>query len=111
MLSPALLDKLNYYEQAYYSLDEPVPFKPGLKIYPVSVKDYYNFYNCLSCLTMDKMVKNVYENGRLVKVPNPEGIAQSYMAFLIQSMQDPNTGPIVTSQVMQMFELVFHIHL
>lgn len=109
MLSKALLDKLDYYEQAYYSLDEPVPFKNGLKVYPVLVKDYYNFYNCLSCLTMDKTIKNVYEDGKLVKVPNPEGIAQSYMAYLIQTMQDPKVGPIVTSQVMQIFELVFHI--
>ena len=109
MLSKALLEKLDYYEQAYYSLDEPVPFKKDLKVYPVLVKDYYNFYNCLSCLTMDKTVKNVYEDGKLVKVPNPEGIAQSYMAYLIQTMQDPKIGPLVTSQVMQMFELVFHI--
>ena len=35
------LVKLKYYEQAYFSNDEPVPFVGGLKIYPALVKDYY----------------------------------------------------------------------
>lgn len=109
MLSQALLDKLDFYEQAYYSLDEPVPFKKGLKVYPVLVKDYYSFYNSLSCLTMDKTVKISYENGKAVKVPNPLGIAQSYLAYLIDMMQDSKMGPMITAQVMQLFELVFHI--
>ena len=109
MLSKALQDKLDFYEQAYYSLDDPVPFKKELKVYPVLVKDYYTFYNCLSCLTMDKTVKTVVENGKTIKIPNPEGIAQSYMAYLITTMQDIKIGPLVTAQVMQLFELVFHI--
>ena len=35
--------KLKYYEQNYFSNDEPVPFVGDLKIYPVTVKDYYKF--------------------------------------------------------------------
>lgn len=100
------------YEQAYFGLDLPVPFK-GLLIYPVLTKDYYNFYANLPCFTQDKTVKKVKvvdENGieTFKDVANPEGIGMSYMAYLIQSMENPEYGQMITSQVINMFELVFH---
>ena len=64
----------------YFSLDKPVPFKGGLKVYPVLVEDYYNFYGCFPCLTMDKNTKTIIdEMGRPKKISNPQGIAQSYL--------------------------------
>jgi len=109
-ISQELQQKLDYYEQVYNGLDEPVPFKGGLKIYPVMVKDYYNFYNCLGCITMDKTIKVVPdEYGRPKKVSNPKGIGQSYLEYLIEQMQDSSQGAIITTQVMSLFELVFHI--
>lgn len=109
-ISQELQQKLDYYEQVYYALDEPVPFRNGLKCYPVMVKDYYRFYNCFGCLTMDKTVKmSVDEYGRPIKVSNPKGIGQSYLEYLIEQMQDETKGPILTTQVMELLELVFHI--
>lgn len=108
--SPELQQKLDYYEQVYYSLDEPIPFKGDLLCYPVLVKDYYNFYNCFGCLSMDKMVKTIVdENGMPKKVSNPKGIGQSYLEYLIDEMKDPLKGPFLTQQLMNLLELVFHI--
>ena len=103
---------MELYEQAYFGLDLPVPFK-GLLIYPVLTKDYYNFYANLPCFTQDKTVKEIKtvdENGieTIKKVANPEGIGMSYMAYLIQNMENQEFGPMITSQVTSMFELVFH---
>ena len=86
IISKELQEKITIYEQAYFGLDEPVPFVGGLKIYPVMTKDYYRFYSNLSCLTMDKTVKKVKsedEHGRVVykDVANPEGISMSNMAY------------------------------
>jgi|GEM_PF-4789263 len=93
IISKELQEKITIYEQAYFGLDEPVPFVGGLKIYPVMTKDYYRFYSNLSCLTMDKTVKKVKsedEHGRVVykDVANPEGISMSNMAYLINCMEN-----------------------
>jgi hypothetical protein len=94
----------------YFALDKPVPFKGGLKVHPVLVEDYYNFYACFPCLTMDKNTKTIIdEMGRPKKVSNPQGIAQSYLAYLIEMMEDAQNGGVVTQQVISLFELIFHI--
>jgi len=109
-ISQELQQTLDYYEQLYYSLDEPVPFKEELKIYPVLVKDYYVFYNNLNCLTMDKNIKTIMgEDGRPKKISNPKGIGQNYLEFLIDEMNDKEHGIIITNQVINLFELIFHI--
>lgn len=73
MITEELEKKMDLYEQLYFSLDEPVPFKKGLKCYPVPVSKYYDFYSSYSCLTMDKTVKKVPDKltGKLIEVPNP----------------------------------------
>ena len=84
IISKELEQKITVYEQAYFQTDDPVPFKGGLKVYPVMARDYYKFYSTLGCLTQDKTVKKVKyvdENGieKEKEVANPEGIAMSYM--------------------------------
>lgn len=106
--------KIDYYEQAYFGLDKPVPFKKGLKIYPVKVKDYYTFYSCIPCLNMDKNVKKIKvmdEHGMEVEkeVSNPKGIGMSYMAYLIECMESKDFGTQITKQVIELLELVLHI--
>ena len=113
VISKELQEKITIYEQAYFGLDEPVPFVNGLKIYPVMTKDYYNFYSNLPCLTMDKTVKKVKsedELGRVVykDVANPEGISMSNMAYLISCMENQEYGQAITAQVISMLELVLH---
>ena len=109
MISEQLQKKLDLWEKCYFSLDEAVPFKDDLKVYPVLVKDYYKFYSCFPCLTMDKNTKLVMnEEGRPIKVSNPKGIGMSYLGYLIESMQEGEIGATLTSQLIGIIELVFH---
>lgn len=113
IISKELEQKITVYEQAYFQTDEPVPFKDGLKVYPVMARDYYKFYSTLGCLTQDKTIKKVKytdENGveKEKEVANPEGIAMSYMNYLIKQMEDEKIGGFVTSQVIRIFELCLH---
>lgn len=113
IISKELEQKITVYEQAYFQTDDPVPFKGGLKVYPVMARDYYKFYSTLGCLTQDKTVKKVKytdENGieKEKDVANPEGIAMSYMNYLIKQMEDEKIGGFVTSQVIRIFELCLH---
>ena len=113
ILSKELEQKITVYEQAYFQTDEPIPFKGGLLIYPVIAKDYYKFYSNLGCLTQDKTIKKVMytdENGveKEKEVANPEGIAMSYMNYLIKQMEDEKIGAFVTNQVIGIFELCLH---
>lgn len=114
MISEKLKQKINLYEQMYFGLDTPVPFKGNLYIYPILVKDYYRFYSNLSCLTMDKMTKKekiINDKGMQeeITVSNPEGISMSYMQYLISQMESKDFGTYLTAQVINLFELVFHI--
>lgn len=114
MLSEELRKKIELYEQIFFGLDKPVPFKDNLFIYPVKVKDYYTFYSNLSCFQMDKTVikrKDVDKYGREITVsePNAKGISQSYMAYLIEQMENPDYGRQLTAQVIQLLELLLHI--
>ena len=113
IISKELEQKITVYEQAYFQTDDPVPFKGGLKVYPVMARDYYKFYRNIGCLTQDKTVKKVKyvdENGieKEKEVANPEGIAMSYMNYLIKQMEDEKIGGFVTSQVIRIFELCLH---
>ena len=113
-ISKKLQEKIEIYEQAYFGMDLPVPFKKDLFIYPVKVRDYYKFYSNLSCLTMDKNIikkKQLNDKGfeEIVEVSNPKGISQSYMAYLIDQMQNEEYGNLITSQVISLLELVLHI--
>ena len=109
MISEQLQKKLDLWEKCYFSLDEAVPFKDDLKVYPVLVKDYYKFYSCFPCLTMDKNTKLVMnEDGKPIKVSNPKGIGMSYLGYLIESMQEGEVGATLTSQLIGIIELVFH---
>ncbi len=110
MISEQLQQKLDLWEKCYFSLDDAVPFKGELKVYPALVKDYYKFYSYFPCMTMDKNTKMALnEEGRMIKISNPKGIGMSYLAYLIESMQDEQFGPAVTSQVLGLLELIFHI--
>ena len=109
MISEQLQKKLDLWEKCYFSLDEAVPFKDNLRVYPVLVKDYYKFYSCFPCLTMDKNTKMVIgEDGTPIKVSNPKGIGMSYLGYLIESMQEGEIGATLTSQLIGLIELVFH---
>ena len=50
----AIKDKIDLYQQIYFTHDEPIPFKDDLFIYPVLVKDYYQFYSLIDIFTVEK---------------------------------------------------------
>ena len=109
MISEQLQKILDLWEKCYFSLDEAVPFKDNLRVYPVLVKDYYKFYSCFLCLKMDKNTKMVLnDEGKPIKVSNPKGIGMSYLGYLIESMQEGEIGATLTSQLIGLIELVFH---
>ena len=53
MLPQDMVTMLKNYEHEYFREDKPVPFC-GLFIYPVQIRYFELFSNCLPCLTMDK---------------------------------------------------------
>lgn len=89
--------KIKYYEQRYFSNDEPVPFVGGLKIYPALVKDYYKFYSVISCFTINKN-------------EDDEGISMSNLEYLYYKMFSDNedSGGFI-SQFVNLLEMIFHI--
>ena len=56
--------------------DEPIEFK-GLKIFPIKMKDYFDFMNYVSILTIDKN-----------SIPDARIISMSYLDFLILMMTE-----------------------
>ena len=109
-ISKELQKKLDYYEQVYFAMDTPIPFRDGLVLYPVLVKDYYNFYNSIPCLTFDKSIKTIMgPDGRPQKTTDADGIRMNNLSYLIKKMESEEEGQITIMQVMQLFELIFHI--
>ena len=90
-------DKLSIYEQKYFTYDKPVPFKADLYIYPAKVKDYYNFYNLISCFTMDKNDD-----------PSGEGLSMTDLQYVFHLMKQDNSF-VFKDQFVGLLELVFQI--
>ena len=99
MDSQTIKDKIDLYQQIYFTHDEPIPFKGDLFIYPVLVKDYYNFYSLIDIFTVDK---NEDQTGI--------GIAMTNLDYLIHmTKSDFPNHEIVVRKIISMFELIFHI--
>jgi len=89
-------DKLKYFEQRYFSNDEPVPFIGGLKIYPILIKDYYKFYSVISCFTMNKNEDNA-------------GISMSNLEYIYHKINKDEQGSSILNQFITLLEMVFHV--
>ena len=87
---------VQYFRDKYYTYDLPVPFKDGLYMYPVSVKDYNEFLSCSICLTLNKN-------------DTPEGIGMTNIEYLVSKMQDKEEGPIWSLRFTRILELCLHI--
>lgn len=86
---------IKFYEQIYFTHDEPVPFL-SLNIYPVLVKDYYPFYAALSIVRMDKN-------------EDIEGISMSNLGYLFHKIEDEENGKAYFNQLVSLLEIVFRI--
>lgn len=95
-LDRSLVALLRNYEVEYFREDKPVPFC-GLKIYPVKVRNFEEFSNCCSCLTLNK-------NETI------EGVRMSHLDFLVSKMQSKeDVGEGWSYKLQRLFELIFHI--
>ena len=83
---------MKYYEQAYFTYDDPVPFKK-FEVYPVTVKDYYKFYAAIGVMKMDK-------NSDI------EGVAMSNLGYLIHMIENSENGRSLYNQFITMIEMV-----
>jgi len=110
-VSKEILKKIDFYEQYYFSLDKPVPIKDNLMCYPILVKDYYKFYNCLGCITMDKNVKKIQDKntGMVKTVSNLKGLRMNYFEFLIDSIINEPEGQLLGAQFLELLEMAFHV--
>ena len=89
--------KLKYYEQNYFTNDEPVPFVGKLKLYPATVRDYYKFYSLIPVFTLNKN-------------EDPKGIPMSNLEYVFYKMsQEGDEGEFFARQFIALLEMVFHI--
>lgn len=95
-LDEELAKDLQSYEILYFREDKPVPFC-GLNIYPVKVRDYEVFSNCLSVVTLDK-------NNDL------NAFKMTQLDYLIsKTMKEGEEGAEWSFKIQKLFELIFHI--
>ena len=95
-LKPELIEEIEFLNEKYFPFDEPVPFLPGLTLYPVSIKNHNEFLTSSSCCTLDKQ-------------EDIEGIGMSHLDFLISKINDPASGRTWGAQFSRLVELVFQI--
>lgn len=91
-----IVDILKTYEHEYFREDKPIPFC-GLTIYPIQVRYFEPFSNCLTCFTLNKN-------------EDPKGIALSHLDYLISKTQIPGQeGKEWSYRFQRLLEMVFHI--
>lgn len=90
------LERLNNY---YFQFDKPVPFKEGLTLYPINVKNHDEFLAASACLTLNRF-------------ESPEGITTSNLGYLLLKMNDKTNqdeAAMWSQYLIKICELVFHI--
>ena len=89
-------DKIKFLEQKYFTHDLPIPFKRNLKIYPVLVKDYYNFYSLISCFTLDKNAD--------IKA---KGVKMTHLGYIFHLIEQEGEKHHLINQFFSLLSLVF----
>ena len=95
-INKQILEDVEYFRDKYYTYDLPIPFKEGLTMYPVYVKDYNEFLSCSACLTLNKN-------------DTPEGIRMTNIDYLVSKMKDKEEGPLWSLRFTKILELCLHI--
>ena len=99
-LSPSIVNELNRLDSRYFQFDAPIPFKDGLMIYPVSVKNHDEFLTASACLTLNRM-------------ESAEGITTSNLGYLLLKMNDkknPDEAAAYSQYFIRICEMIFHIN-
>lgn len=97
-LKKDIVDELKYLDSQYFQVDLPVPFKEGLTLYPVNLRQHDEFLACTDCFTLNRL-------------DTTEGImSKSNLDYLIFKMTQKNDEGIRFSRYFgRMCELIFHI--
>ena len=90
-----ILEEIKTYEDSYFAFDEPIPFC-GLKLYPVTVRNYNRFLVTSTCFTLNKN-------------EDPKWIAKTHLDYLLGKMQDQEEGRVWSFKFSTLLELIFHI--
>lgn len=97
-LDPELIKLLKDYELSYFREDLPVPFAPGLDIYPVPVRFFEEFASCSTCLSLNKN-------------EDPKGISMSNLDYLLSKVDLPGLdGQVWAYKIYKLFEIIFRLH-
>lgn len=89
-----MLKNKDYYDRYYFAKSEPVPYKLNceyiVKIYPILVKDWEDFEDCMDIFMIDKN-----------SVPDPNVIQMNYITYLkkIQFELTNNVGNVTYGQI------------
>jgi len=82
----------------YFTYDKIIPFK-GLSIHPVLVSEYFEFFNAINCLTIEKD-----------KIPDVKIISMSYLDFLFDKIKnDKQDGEIYSSMLVEIVRLCLKV--
>jgi hypothetical protein len=74
------MDDIKSKYEYFFTYDQPIPFK-GLSIYPVLVSEYFEFFNSIGCLTIEKD-----------SIPDTRIIGMSYLDFLFDLIKSGPRG-------------------
>lgn len=81
----------------FFTYDKPVEYKE-LKIYPVKMCDYLDFFNSVNCIMIEKN-----------KIPDPKIIKMSYLDFLFHMIKNDENGEIISFMFLRLMQLCLHI--
>lgn len=98
-LPKEIVDELYRLNDQYFQFDKPIPFKEGLVVYPINVRNHDEFLVASECLTLDKM-------------NSAEGIQTSNLGYLLLKMNDKENlmeAAKFSQYLIRICELVFHI--
>lgn len=90
-----ILEEVDYLRERYFTYDEPVPFC-GLKIYPLTLRNYNEFLVTNACFLLNKN-------------DDPEGVRLSHLDYLYNKLKDKNEGQIWSARFSRLVEIIFKI--
>lgn len=80
---------VEYLKQQYFTFDDPVPFKT-FTIYPVMLRQYYDFMHCHDILDIDKN-----------SIPDAKIIQMTYLEFLLKLVGESESTQYKLSSILE----------
>lgn len=90
-----IMEEALSYEGRYYTYDLPVPFC-GLKLYPITMRNYEEFLSCNCCFLLNKN-------------DDPKGLGKSHLDYLLLKLTEDEQKQIWSLKFSRLMELIFRI--